>query len=254
MSEFIDSILIPNRLQVGGYSVSESIAMYGVITGMAAVVAYMPSMVTASLSYTVTIRIAARYQVGEQRKHDIEKILSFVWIWGIFSGLFIFLYAQEASSLIFGTLEAAQPIRYLSAIPLIVGMRELTTSILWARERKPIPLVGLLLGILISAAIQYVLLAVPGLGYAGAAIGILVMETVAVIWNMRVLRGMKICLYKFNWLGWNILTFSTCSLLLIPPLLQEDGQLVTTALSALFYWIVAFFLIGLRYRNKQAND
>lgn len=248
LSDFIDSILIPNRLQAAGYSISDSIAMYGTITGMAAVIVYMPTMITASVSYTVTMKIAAKHEAGMESGRDIERILRFVWIWGIISGLFIFLYAKEAAILLFGVEAAAEPIRYLSAIPLIVGLRELTTSILWAQERKRTPLTGLALGIGLSVLLQYVIVAIPGFGYRGAVIGILLMETVAVLWNLHALRNANVTLFTIKWVGWGLILFSCIMFVLISAFIKE-GQLTLIVLSALFYWICAAFLIIIRYRK-----
>lgn len=248
LSDFIDSILIPNRLQAAGNSISDSIAMYGIITGMAAVIVYMPTMITASVSYTVTMKIAAKHEAGMESGRDIERILRFVWTWGIISGLFIFLYAKEAAVLLFGVEAAAEPIRYLSAIPLIVGLRELTTSILWAQERKRTPLTGLALGIGLSALLQFVIVAIPGFGYSGAAIGILLMETVAVLWNLRALRNANVTLFRLKWVGWELIMFSCIMLVLIWPFIKE-GHLSLIVLSALFYWISAALLIVIRYRR-----
>lgn len=46
------------------------------------------------------------------------------------------------SMLIVGSQEATEAIRYMSFAPLIAGMRELTTTILWAADQKKAPLVG----------------------------------------------------------------------------------------------------------------
>lgn len=249
-SDFIDSLLIPHRLQVAGHSLSESIAMYGIITGMAAVIVYMPTMITAAISHTVTMKIAANYEEGKQSGRDIEKVLRFVWTWGIISGLFIFIYAEEAAGLIFGVKEAAEPIRYLSAIPLIVGLRELTTSILWAQERKHTPLFGLVIGICISILLQYIVIAIPGFGYTGASIGILLLEAIATVWNLRALQSTGCTLFSFKWVGLDLPFFCCVMLLFVPPLLQGEQHLVTIVLTAVFFWICASLLIGMRYRNK----
>lgn len=143
---------------------------------------------------------------------------------------------------------AAEPIRYLCAIPLIVGLRELTTSILWAQERKRTPLTGLALGIGLSVLLQFFIVAIPGFGYRGAAIGILLMETVAVLWNLHALRNANVTLFTIKWVGWDLILFSCILFVLISPLIKE-GQLTLIVLSALFYWISAAFLIVIRYRK-----
>ncbi|MFW5434843.1 oligosaccharide flippase family protein [Paenibacillus apiarius] len=252
-SDFIDSMLIPRRLQAAGYSVSESIAMYGVITGMAVVVAYVPTIVTAALSHTVTMNIAADFQQGRmgEYRRSIENVLNLGWTWGILSGMFLFLYANDLSNLIFGTPAAADPIRYLSAIPLIVGLRELTTSILWAQERKNSPLMGLIGGIGLSTVLLYFLLAIPGFGYKAAAIGTLSLETVAVLWNLKALRSKGTALFKMKWIGGDLVLFSGIMLFVFPSVMQHVhlNRVAAVAGSMLLYCACAAFIIGMRIKH-----
>uniref|UniRef100_UPI00046EDEBD polysaccharide biosynthesis C-terminal domain-containing protein n=1 Tax=Paenibacillus zanthoxyli TaxID=369399 RepID=UPI00046EDEBD len=107
------------------------------------------------------------------------------WLWGSSSGLFLYKYNTEISCILFGSAEAAEPIKYLSIIPLLVGLREISTSILWAQDRKKAPLLGLICGIGIAVTLHYFLVAIPGFNYMGASVGILVLEIIAVGWNLK---------------------------------------------------------------------
>ncbi|MEF2967156.1 oligosaccharide flippase family protein [Paenibacillus sp. M1] len=185
-SEFIDAILIPNRLMIAGHSPSEATSMYGVITGMAVTLVYTPSLITEALSHTMTMRIAAESQQrGGRAQTLLQLAMKLSWLWGLISGSYIFVYANELSFFLFNTGEAGQLIRYLAVIPVIVGLREMTTSILWVQDNKKIPFFGLGIGICCSIVIQYFVIAIPGYGYIGAAAGILAMELIATLWNMK---------------------------------------------------------------------
>ncbi|MCM3339713.1 oligosaccharide flippase family protein [Paenibacillus sp. MER TA 81-3] len=254
-SDFIDSILIPRRLQAAGNSVSEATAMYGVFMGMAIVIAYVPTIVTAAVSHTMTMKIAADFQQGRmyQYHRKIEKVLKLGWTWGSLSGMFLFLYASELSNFIFGTPEATEPIRFLSAIPLIVGLRELTTSMLWAQERKSTPLVGLIGGIGLSTVLLYFLLALPGFGYKAASIGTLTLETVAVLWNLRALRSKDTTLFQLKWIGWDLVLFIVIMLFVFPFAMQHIhlSHVTTVACSMLLYCTCAAFIIGIRMKHLK---
>lgn len=189
-SEFIDAILVPNRLLAAGYSTSEATAMYGVIYGMAAIVVYTPTLITGALSHTVTVQIAAEWQQGNLKKFNrlTQMALKVSWLWGLASALFLFLYANELSLFIFNTENARHAIRYLAGIPLIVGFREISTSILWSQDNKKAPFFGLLSGLVCSILAQYFLVRIPGFGYIGASIAILLMEFVSSAWNFKALQ------------------------------------------------------------------
>ncbi len=91
--------------------------------------------------------------------------------------------------LIVGSQEATEAIRYMSFAPLIAGMRELTTTILWAADQKKAPpLVGLLVGLICSAIAAYHLTAIPGFGYAGVAISAFILEITSLLWNALIIQ------------------------------------------------------------------
>ncbi|WP_254450552.1 oligosaccharide flippase family protein [Cohnella herbarum] len=189
-SDLIDAVVIQRRLQFAGYSASEAMAMYGVLSGMAVIIVYMPTLLTSALSHTLTMKIAADWQEG-RKNHFYRRVyaaMELSWIWGWASGLLLYKYAAQISWLFFGTDEASTAIQYLSAIPLIVGFRELTTSTLWAQDRKRVPLAGMIAGVSMTLILLYYLITIPGFEYAGAAIAFLSMELVAAAWNIRALK------------------------------------------------------------------
>lgn len=250
-SDFIDSILIPRRLQVAGHTVAESIAMYGVMTGMALVIAYVPTLLTASLSHTITMKIAAHFQQGQLTKYNryIEDVMKLAWTWGLISGVFLFHFAEPLSSIIFGTSDAADLLRYVSAIPLIVGIRELTTSMLWAQGRRNTPLTGLIVGIVVSIMLLYFLLAIPGFGYIAAAIGALSLELVAVIWNMHRLMRQGTRLFKLRWMRWDLILFIFASMIILPSMQIEQLDLYRVLCSMVIYWICGGWIVAVRMRH-----
>lgn len=189
-SDFVDAIIIPSRLQVSGLSQSEAFAIFGEIFGMAATIVYMPTIITAALSFTIAPKLTADWENQKKREFVNRSNLSLEigWFWGIGSIGFLLFHADELAMFIFGSSSAANAIRYLSFVPLITGMRELTTTMLWAADQKRIPLIGLLFGLVCSAASAYVLVAIPNFGHAGAAISVLVLESISLLWNASFLR------------------------------------------------------------------
>lgn len=262
LSDFFDAIVIPNRLQAAGHTASEATAMFGVITGMAVIVVYMPTIVTAALSHTVTIKIVTDWR-EKRNKHfylRMRKALELGWVWGGTAGLFLLVYGAELSRLIFGTDEAAAPIRYLAIIPLLVGLRELTTSMLWAQDRKKVPLTGLIVGICVSALSHYFLVRIPGFGYAGAAIGILALEFVAVVWNICALRQGWTYLFRLKLLLLDVISIAGALLLVttffIVPIINDLSETIKTYLGMIMfsaaaglYILLRFFYYNIRYRN-----
>ncbi|MCA1292515.1 oligosaccharide flippase family protein [Paenibacillus sp. alder61] len=190
-SEFLDAIIIPNRLMASGYSSAEATSIFGIITGMALTIVYTPTLITEALSYTLTMRIASVWQrkEGNKFKELLRITMKLSWLWGLISTSFLFVYAEELSVYIFDTDKPSELIKYLSVVPIIVGFREVSTSILWAQDIKKTPFTGLAIGISISTIIHYFVIAIPGYAYIGAAAGVLTMEVVSLLWNLTVFRN-----------------------------------------------------------------
>ncbi|AZK48119.1 oligosaccharide flippase family protein [Paenibacillus lentus] len=248
-SDFIDAILIPGRLMAAGYDTSQATAMYGIITGMAAIMAYTPTLVTQALSHTVTIRMAHYWQ--HKLLTEFHKLLSVslkaAWLWGLSAAIYIYVYANELSLFIFNTAEATEPIHYLAIIPVVVGFRELSTSILWSQDIKKVTFFGLFTGIGCSIVIQYVLIAIPGWGYFGAALGILAMEIISSLWNLIALKipfGRLLKRLPFLLFDAMILIVSMFLISLLSKLWSDGPKSMFSFLAetALFFSVVGLFL------------
>lgn len=214
ISDLIDALLIPKRLQAAGYSALEATEIYGIVIGMAVILVYMPTIFTAALSHTLTMKIAVDWQERRFGAFNRRLRASFKigWIWGLFSGMLLYVYAPELSLYIFGSAEASRPIQYLSVLPLIVGIREVSTSILWAKNQKTIPMIGLICGISVNTLLIYALAAIPGFGLIGISIGIVCMELAAVGWNLYALHLFRPGMVRYRPLIADIAVFTTIAL------------------------------------------
>lgn len=189
-SDFLDALIIPHRLQAAGFNSTEATSVYGIITGMATMVVYIPTIVSFAMSYTLSTKITADWQAGRKDRfvRQTGSAMEMIWLWGCGSALVLFFYAGELSNLIFSNASAEPGIRYMALAPLLSGIRELSTVALWATGDKKTPLIGLIIGSVCSLILNYFLIAIPGFTYAGAAIGILSLEMIAALWNMNALR------------------------------------------------------------------
>lgn len=256
-SDLLDALIIPHRLQISGLSHSGAVAVFGEIFGMASIIVYLPTIVTAALSYTVAPKLSASWQ-SHDRKDFMESsnfCLEIGWLWGISSALILFFHADELSAIIFGNENAAQAIQWMSFVPIVAGMRELTTTVLWTIDHKKTPFIGSLVGLGCSAIAVYFLTAIPGFGYAGAAIGILLFELVPLVWIGLVLH--KHCRGA---LSVGHLLKTSLFLVLIPflhaPLnaflayLGLESPIIRSIVSILFFTFNMVVYILYRFRKK----
>lgn len=189
VSDFLDTLIIPHRLQDSGLNFHQATAIFGEISGMAATIVYIPAIVTAALSHILATKLTADW--GKKNKANFllhsRKALELGWLWGASSSLILFFYAKDLSLLVYGDLSLTKAITYLSLAPLITGVRDISTTILWVMEKKQTPFLGLVWGTICSVLSGYFLVAIPGFGYEGAAISLLTLEFIATLWNIRAL-------------------------------------------------------------------
>jgi stage V sporulation protein B len=242
LSDFMDSLIIPFRLQISGLTYEEAISTFGEITGMAATIVYLPTVFTAVLSFTLSTKVAADWkdQNIDRFVHRSRMAMEMTWLWGIGTTLFLFFYSNPLSIILFDHAGASKAIRYLATIPFFVGNRELTTTLLWCVNLKRVPINGLLLGVMISLCASFFLSAIPGFGYAGAAISIVLLEIIAASWNFVVLKKRFPSIIR----PYAILT-DTLVLVLIFIVLYELGQTVNSHLLSQTFLMLIFMAINL---------
>ncbi|QIC04289.1 oligosaccharide flippase family protein [Brevibacillus sp. 7WMA2] len=190
LTDFIDSILIPNRLMHSGLTAHQSTSIYGEITGMALTIVYLPSMVTSAFLHVIIPKIAGNWEknnVGQFRSR-VNKSMKVGWLWGISASLYFFLYGQNISQAITGDASLAYSLISLSLIPFLSGIRDISTNILWVKGRKKGPLVGVIVGSIISIIINYWLVGIPSFQYSGIVIGIVSFELASLLWNLHYMR------------------------------------------------------------------
>ncbi|MGC5771229.1 oligosaccharide flippase family protein [Paenibacillus pabuli] len=189
-SDMLDAVIIPSRLQTAGYTSAQATAMYGLLMGMAMLVVYMPTIVTSAISHTLTMKLVLSWQ--ERRYDDFanksRKAMEMVWIWGITSSFFLWIFNRDLSQLLFHSTQTAELISLLSIIPLLVGLREVSTSILWAMDNKKISLIGTTVGITAATLAHYYLIPLDEFHLRGAVTGVVLMELIIMAGNLIGLR------------------------------------------------------------------
>ncbi|RNB68129.1 oligosaccharide flippase family protein [Brevibacillus panacihumi] len=259
-SDLLDALIIPARLQLSGLSQSDAVAVFGEISGMASITVYLPTILTAALSYTIASKLTASWQ--NKKKEDFIERSSFSlevgWFWGIGSTVFLFFQADELSTIIFGNKSAAQAIRYMSFVPIVVGLRELTTTILWAMDQKRTPLFGSLLGLACSAISAYYLTAIPGFGYAGAAMSVFAFEFAPLVWNAFMVQKRCKGAFPIGNICIGLLFLLVITFLYAPfnAILLKAGlhsKIIRSLGSTLFFIVCIILYMFFRFRNKTGD-
>lgn len=187
----IDSILVPQKLLEAGIGDRMATALYGQLTGKAAVLVNIPLTLSVAIGTSLIPIIAETYilnrKIEMQSKINVAMKLSAVIALPSAMGLF-FLAEPIMKLIFFQKYEGVEILRYLSlSIPFVI-ITQTTTSILQATNHYIRPMINLLIGCLVKVVLTIVLVPMTNINIYGAVIASTVAYMVVTILNVTSLK------------------------------------------------------------------
>ena len=124
----VEHIYIPEMLRAYGYTTEESLALFGVLTGMALTVIFLPS----SLVNSISVLLLPRISEAQSRNHNheistvIKKSITFCCILGLFCSTVFFFGGHFAGEILFHSETAGN---YIVSLSLICPFLYITSSL-----------------------------------------------------------------------------------------------------------------------------
>ena len=167
----LDLMIVPQRLEAAGYSISEATELFGYLNGMAVPLVNLATILTASMAMSIVPAISESRVLGDRaRVYDQTaasvRISNFVCFPAF---VIVFMLATPISSLIYNA-PGAGPAVMISAVSIILlGLHQVSTGILQGLGHPTIPMVNMLLAAAAKVFLNWHLTAIPWLGIMGAA-------------------------------------------------------------------------------------
>ncbi len=256
LMRLVDAVIIPSRLQVAGWSITEATPLYGTLAS-ALVLVNFPTILTVALAASLVPAIAHVHERGnrEELSGRINTALRVSVIVGLPAAVGLFVMAEPLSKIIFDLPEAAVPLVIVSWGVLFMGVQQTTSGILQGAGLVRWPAVNLFWGAALNGVINFFLTAQPYWGIRGAALGTTMGFALAAILNLFVLvRKLKPTL-SFNIifpamgaaLGMGLLINPILHLwqqvLQVPPDVVEGFMYVLAVLLTVVCGALIFFLL-----------
>lgn len=184
----IEAACIPAKLQVYGYSVSESLSVYGVLTGMALPLIFFPGTLTNSVSVLLMPAISEADSANDHRMigRTVRKCILYCLLLGV-SCSFLFLCAGElVGTLLFDSPLAGQLIVMMGFLCPFLYLNTTLTSILHGLGRT-----GYTFGLSMASLLLrlfFVFHAIPVYGMKGYLTGMLLGQLVTTVFSLIPLR------------------------------------------------------------------
>ena len=167
----LDLMIVPQRLEVAGYSVNQATELFGYLTGMAVPLVNLATILTASLAVSIVPSISEARALKDMPRVYRQtaasvRISNFVCFPAF---VIVFVLATPISSLIYNA-PGAGPAVMISAFSIILlGLHQVSTGVLQGLGHTAIPMVNMVLAAAAKVGLNWTLTAMPALGIMGAA-------------------------------------------------------------------------------------
>lgn len=186
----LDLMIVPARLEVAGYSVSQATELFGYLTGMAVPLINLATILTASLAVSIVPAISEAKALGDKVRSfqqtaaamRISDLISFP------AFVVIFMLDTQISELIYNAAGAGPTVRVLSMSIVLLGIHQVTTGVLQGLGHTSIPMINMIIAAAAKVGLNWVLTADPSLGIQGAAWATVVDIGIAAVLNLYFLH------------------------------------------------------------------
>lgn len=183
----VDSTLILPRLQAGGFSETQALALYGDFSGAAMPLVNAPTIFTLALSTSLVPAIANAF--AHKNKTQIGKLSSLSMRIGMMIGLpaalGLFLLAEPISILLYQNPDVARSLSVAAFAVIFISLNQTTAPVLQGLGKTYLPVINMFTGLVIKVGINYFLTAIPAINILGPALGTIVAFAVAGALNFR---------------------------------------------------------------------
>ncbi len=166
-----DAAIVPLRLRAAGMG-SESIALYGVLTGYAAPLVLAPTVFTAGLAMSLLPAVASAQAAGltAAARRAVGAGLRLAALVALPSAVGLAVLAGPLPRLLFHAPLATRPLLAMAPALVFLSLQQTSSGILQALGRPDLPVRNLAVGGAVKVILEWILVASPAWNVTGAAL------------------------------------------------------------------------------------
>jgi len=201
----IDSVMVMPRLQATGWTLEESRALWGRLSGYVSSLIGMPQVFVQAIVMSLVPAIAASYRLNDkdQVKENTNMAMRFAMLIGTPCACGMFALAWPILKLLYPTaqraseVDSAAPTLMIMCVSIIfMSIMQTLTGALQGVDKQIVPVKNLAIGAVFKVVFTFILVGIPALNVNGAPIGTIICYVVASVLNIRDVR--KYTGVKFN--------------------------------------------------------
>lgn len=185
-----NSILIPQRLVLAGYSTSEAIQIFGKITGMAMPLLFLPFTVTSALAINIIPNIAEQMATNriDDMHYHANLAIKITLIVAIPLTLIYVVFGNSLGKFIYGQEDVGQYLSIISYSTVFLCLQNTLSGILHGMGKQVIATINFLLSMIIQLYCTYFLISNPKYGIKGFFIGYMLSAFIVFLLNAITLK------------------------------------------------------------------
>ncbi|SDK21243.1 stage V sporulation protein B [Natronincola ferrireducens] len=191
----VNAILIPQRLQVAGYSSIAAIETFGKISGMAMPLLYLPFTVTTALVINIIPNISEQLAVNNWQDIEYKSNLALriTLLMAIPTTIVYVVFGNHLAELIYDQEDVGKYLALISYGTIFLCMQHILSGILHGMGKQIITTVNYLLGMIVQLYCTYFLIPNPKYGIYGFFIGFILSTFIIFALNLiTLMRYIKI--------------------------------------------------------------
>ncbi|WP_100331693.1 stage V sporulation protein B [Bacillus xiapuensis] len=176
LSWFFEPIVVTQSLAIAGVGAVIATREYGILTGYALPVMFLPSFVTLALSTSLVPAVSEAYTKREHQllEYRVQEALRFCLITGGLAVLVLYLYAEPLMRFMYHSANGAKFIELLAPFFLFYYYQGPLQAVLQALNLANAAMINSLIGAAVKLAVIFIFASQPQFGIYGAALGMAV--------------------------------------------------------------------------------
>ena len=182
----LDLLIVPARLEVAGYTVSQATTLFGYLTGMAVPLVNLSTILTAALAISLVPAISESRVLQDfvGIKEKVKTAFRVAAMITIPCSVGLFVLGEKVAGIIYNAPGAAPAIEIMSVAIFLLGLHQVSTGILQGLEHTTIPVVNMIIAAGCKVILNWTLTAQPSLGIMGSSWATVADIGVAAILNL----------------------------------------------------------------------
>ncbi len=198
--QILDAVIVPRRLMAISYTTSEATALYGQLSGMAAVLISLPTIFTISIATSLVPAISEALTQKDNRLLNERLNYGFraAMIISLPCAVGLYVLAYQISDLLYKFPEAGFALEPLAFSCIALAAFQLSSAGLQGIGRPEIAMRHLIITGIFKVIFNYSLTSVPMLNIRGAAIGTVIAFMIGSLLNLIMLKRLTKVEYEVS--------------------------------------------------------